>query len=346
MTDVDNLQQDKFSLERPTFVSKWGNVLTVIGYDHSKKSGNNKKYAVTCNNCRDEVFYSRKDHLKKSLTPCRCSPKKSLGKCPTTGLALDTYCGTKIDMDKCIYTVLGWSEKKGSAKKYVYSCSVCSQDKELFPLGSISGVKSHIMEGKLCCGCSVNPRWTQEQREIQIKRELSKCSGSWVGWSDGYTGAKGKFKWVCDKGHSCETGVNHFLNGGKRCKTCAILNNPQLYGYYPERVDELDYLYIFKIKNTNYFKVGRTFDKDRRLGENQKRVNSHYNDTSHEIYDTLYFKGTHQEVFDLEQKLIGFDDSVFDDYRPEDHYGSSELILLEKYEECLGIIENTLDKIN
>lgn len=168
-----------------------------------------------------------------------------------------------------------------------------------------------------------------------------------VGWSDGgYTCAKGKFKWVCDKGHICETSVDTFLNKDRRCNTCRILNNPQMYGYYPDRKDELDYLYIFKIKNTNYFKVGRTFDKERRLGENQKRINIHYNDTSHEIYDILYFKGTHQEVFDLEQKLIGFDDSVFDDYRPEEHYGSSELILLEKYDECLGIIENTLEKIN
>lgn len=176
MTDIDNLQQDNFSLSRPTFTSKYGNILTVIGW--KGKSGSKKKYAVTCNQCGDEVFYSLKSDLKKGSAPCRCSPsyrEKSLGTCLNTGLNLDTYCGTKIDMGKCVYTVLGWSEKNGScAKKYIYECSVCSQDGELFPVGSISSLKGHAVQGGLCCGCAFNPKWTQEQRETQIKRELSK----------------------------------------------------------------------------------------------------------------------------------------------------------------------------
>ena len=46
------------------------------------------------------------------------------------------------------------------------------------------------------------------------------------------------------------------------------------YGYYPDKANETDYLYLYRIKGLPYLKVGRTFDPDRRQGENQRRAAS------------------------------------------------------------------------
>lgn len=74
--DESELEQDEFSLGRPTFGKE--NQLTVIGW--KGKSGANKYYVVRCSECAkdpelfgDGIFKINKGHLCRGSIPCNCS---------------------------------------------------------------------------------------------------------------------------------------------------------------------------------------------------------------------------------------------------------------------------------
>lgn len=49
-SDLQQIQQDEWSLSRPTFVTPKGGILTVVGW--SGKRGHNKCYIVECTECK------------------------------------------------------------------------------------------------------------------------------------------------------------------------------------------------------------------------------------------------------------------------------------------------------
>ena len=77
--------------------------------------------------------------------------------------------GTKLINNKNIYTILGDNGLKGNNKKYLVHCSICSEDKELFP--EIWTRKGELDRGKLSCACSKNYSYSRQQYEVLCKRK-------------------------------------------------------------------------------------------------------------------------------------------------------------------------------
>lgn len=57
-------------------------------------------------------------------------------------------------------------------KMYYISCSVCSQDSELYPHGSITTYKDNLKKGRIPCGCAKVPKYSKMQDYIIYKRNL------------------------------------------------------------------------------------------------------------------------------------------------------------------------------
>jgi hypothetical protein len=68
-----------------------------------------------------------------------------------------------------ITTVISY---RPSDNKYVCRCSLCSNDKELWPDGSIIGSAESIDKGRCFCACSNRPNWRNWQYLILIKRKI------------------------------------------------------------------------------------------------------------------------------------------------------------------------------
>jgi len=177
------------SLNTQKYITKYGNELTVIGYKwHYKPSGKRtKKYQVTCNQqcCQAVVFSSAKSDLNAGKSPCKCSPSykfKDTGSCPITNLKTDEFCGASIPHGNGIYNVLSYKKVGNKDKLYILECSTCSEDKELWPTGTIKIKKGNLERGYIPCGCSKAPKWTEEQYKIRVKRECDNIGFAFLGW--------------------------------------------------------------------------------------------------------------------------------------------------------------------
>lgn len=87
-----------------------------------------------------------------------------------------------------VLTVVGVNGRRGSHTYFELRCSICSEDEELWPKGSICDYKSHITSGRVTCGCVLNPKWKKDQYTLRIKRacaergyEFKGFSGEWLG---------------------------------------------------------------------------------------------------------------------------------------------------------------------
>jgi len=117
-------------------------------------------------------------------------------------------------------------------------------------------------------------------------------------------------------------------------------------GLYLNKLCEKDYMYILDIEGADYFKVGRTFYPDKRLKENTSRIKKVLGEDTKVTQIGLY-SGTHSVVYSTEQMLVGMNDScIFKNYRPKEHYGSSELLLNSKLNEVIEILDSSLEKEN
>ncbi|AUR91501.1 hypothetical protein NVP1161O_059 [Vibrio phage 1.161.O._10N.261.48.C5] len=76
-----------------------------------------------------------------------------------------------------ILTVTSLKEKlpKKDAIFFIH-CSICSEDKELFPNYSLFSTKSNLKSGRIPCGCSLKPAWSKSQYETLILR-IAKSKG-------------------------------------------------------------------------------------------------------------------------------------------------------------------------
>lgn len=87
-----------------------------------------------------------------------------------------------------VLTVVGVNGRRGSHTYFELRCSICSEDEELWPRGSICDFKSHLVNGRVSCGCALNPKWTQVQYAVRVGRSCSErgyefkgFSGEWLG---------------------------------------------------------------------------------------------------------------------------------------------------------------------
>lgn len=199
-------------------------------------------------------------------------------------------------------------DSRGAQNYWNYHCPKCSGD-EFVECGLCSGVfesyVSNLKLGQLSCRCSKGYRFTQEQREYQIKKVFDSEGGEFIGWKDkvGYKNPKSKFKWNCKESHSCETMVTDFLNKNTRCPICDTTRRKEdgrTYGFYPYRKDEQDNLYLIHFKPQGCIKVGRAFDVEARF-KGSRGLLKISGCSRDEIEILQILSGTHQQVYDTEQ---------------------------------------------
>lgn len=323
-------QRDFIGTEFPT---PKGGVLTVVGCC-KEKIGTSALFKVECSICSKDVelfpdgFRSTKDCLIRGQVPCKCS-NKFKWKESQYKVLVNRGC-TKHN-----YKFLGWSGEFVGVRTKLHLHNLGNGNN-----WNTATVDSFLNHGS---GCPIakavnNGDRRRKPYDIVVKQLTVICNTeghSFVSIHE-YKNSHSKFKWTCNKGHNCETVIRGFLSGN-RCKTCRDIKHG-LYGFYKDRIHEQDYLYIYKIKGQPYIKVGRTFEPNRRLKDNQRRINKYYGNRKHKITQTHLFTGTHEEIYNLEQEILTKEFITYG-VDLDDGYGSSELLCESCYDDVVAFCE-------
>lgn len=264
--------------------------LEVIGIAGKDKWGGSL-FKVICKECSKEpelfpegYFVSLKGELVRGQKPCGCS--KSPKWYDWQFLILARRAGEKKD-----FIVHDFAEPfKNVHTKLNLECL---KDGHKWT----ASINDIVNNDSGCPKCSGNIKYTEQealQKCINICKEINYES---IGFVDGYKNNKSRFEYIC-KIHGKQTvSYNNFVNHGRRCGGCAKdLGNGN--GFYPERKDETDFLYVLNFDG-EFIKVGRSFDVDERikgLRDVSKVVKS-------KIHKLRIFTATHQEIYGFEQEL-------------------------------------------
>lgn len=261
--------------------------LEVIGI-HGKKS-RNTIFRVTCTECSKDkelfpegYFISTKGNLNSGRKPCGCS---------------------KYEWKDWQYLILAGRAAKGRFIIHGFAEEFNGQNTKLNLECLNDGHKwtastSKVVNGGTGCPkCSGNAKPTEQealQKCIDICKEMDYGV---VGFVDGYKNNKSRFEYICKIHGKQEVNYHNFVTNGTRCGGCAKeLGNGN--GYYPERKDEIDFLYILDFDG-KFIKVGRSFSVDERI----KSLRTASKIPKKKIYKLRIFTATHQEIYDLEQEL-------------------------------------------
>lgn len=252
-------------------------------------------FKVTCTECSkdkelfpDGYFVSTKWRLVKGQKPCGCSKKLKWLDWQFLILARRAAKGC--------FVVHGFAEEfHGQNTKLSLECL---KDGHKWTV-SINNVINHE---RGCPKCSNKYRPTEQEALQKCINICKETDYEPIGFVDGYKGAhKTRFEYNCKIHGKQEVSYHNFVNLGRRCGGCYKDRQKELgnlYGYYPERKDETDYLYILDF-NGKFIKVGRSFDVDERINSLKKPSESGIK----KIYKLRIFTATHQEVYDYEQEL-------------------------------------------
>ena len=315
-----------------TFTTPKGGVLTVVGCCVEKASGNgNALFKVECSICSDDEelfpdgFKSLKGDLVRGQSPCGCT-RNSCWNESQYNVLVERGCAKRN------YKFLGWSGEFVGVHTKLHLHNLTNGN-----VWNTTSIFSFLNSGT---GCPVAKTTSRRKPYDAVVKQLTEiCNAedhSFISLPK-YKNVYSKFKWGCNKGHNCETSVAHFLRG-QRCKTCSNLNNNGNFGLYKDRTHEEDYLYIYKIKGQPYIKVGRSFQPDERLKQNQSRINKYYGNRKHKITQTHLFTGTHEEIYNLEQNILS-KEFVVHSVDLDDGYGSSELLHESCYDAVVAFVE-------
>jgi hypothetical protein len=118
--------------------------------------------------------------------------------------------------------VVGWSGRDKSGNKYyILKCSKCSQDSELFGEGYFRSVKCNLVKGRVPCGCSKKPEWSQEQYSVLCSRKAKELGYTFLGLTSEWKGRTTKIKMSCEKhGEWLSGAITNLINIGTGCPEC------------------------------------------------------------------------------------------------------------------------------
>ena len=305
--------------------------LEVIGIaDETGKNGR-KLFKVTCTECSKDkelfptgYFVSQKCGLVRGRKPCGCAKfnwedwqfliltkRSARGRFTVHGFAEEfKNAHTKLNME-CLKDGYKWT-------------------------ASINNV---INNGNGCPKCAGTLKLSEQealQKCIDICKEMDYDV---IGFPDGYKNNMSRFEYHCKAHGKQNVSYNSFVNNGTRCGGCAKdLGNGN--GYYPERKDEQDFLYVLDF-NGKFIKVGRSFDVNERL----KGLRTLSKTPIKKIHKLRIFTATHQDIYDYEQELHSeLRDRNFQhyvDWSTECFENDSLFVLNKMLDEC-GLEEVTL----
>lgn len=249
-------------------------------------------FKVICKICSPDIelfpkgyFVSTKANLKSGRKPCGCSKcNRSAQQClvkarrkgETKGFIVHGFAEefhgvyTKLDCE-CLIDGHKWNTSVHSIINLETGCPVCGGKLKL------SGQEALARCSLIC-----------EKMKYKV-----------IGFFDSYKNAKSIFRYECQEHGVQSVTYNNFVLQGTRCPVCfreKQKENSCYYGWYPERAEEQDFLYILNF-NDKYIKVGRSFDLSGRI-PNLKSKSKIKN-----IITLRLFTATHREIFQLEQGL-------------------------------------------
>ena len=135
------------------------------------------------------------------------------------------FVGSVMETSKSILTVTGVKEnpKLGNVKYHVH-CTVCSQDKELYPEG-LHSTKLNWINGFIPCACSGYKRHNEEQHIIRLNRLLEDKPSKVLRFID-FKNISSEVEVYCEK-HNFKTVTlaSYIYSGTTGCKVCGIYNN-------------------------------------------------------------------------------------------------------------------------
>ena len=266
--------------------------LEVIGI-HGRQ-GTNALYRVTCTECSKDpelfprgYFVSLKQNLINGKKPCGCS------KSPRWEDWQFLILAHRAAKDRFI--VHGFAEVFKNCKTKLNL--ECLEDGHKWT-ASINNV---VNNGRGCPKCSGVYKQTEQealQKCIDICKEMDYNA---IGFVNSYKNKNSCFEYVCKAHGKQNVSYHNFVNRGSRCRCCYRDRQRELgnlYGYYPERKDEQDFLYILNFNN-KFIKVGRSFDVDERT----KSLRTLSKVPKTKIHKLRIFTATHQKIYDLEQEI-------------------------------------------
>lgn len=162
----------------------------------------------------------------------------------------------------------------------------------------------NIMHNGACCKICRNKklsalkRMSYEEVFTYCEKICKERNYTFLGFPDDYINQKSKLQYECPQ-HGVKfitfTDFKDKRNGCMDCaRDCGVA--PNLFGYYPKRKDDRDFLYLLNFNN-EYLKIGRSFKLNTRFGQLKLQSN---------IVPTIIsvWSGTHYDVFKTEQKII------------------------------------------
>ncbi len=313
-----------------SYVSKYGNMLTVVALGERNLKGE-RLFIVECHKCKDLHLNAkvglqlRKSQMEAKSCPCVCATCESYKEWEIKRIVLERLKGTGAVFtteDEVITPkskiLVGFDLNKPLAKTTIkVLMKTEGSDIKDFLAGDMSRIKGFVrIWGYKNLVKSVlketGKDFIQPIPEEDVKRaileRLSENNWKIVSWWGRYRSkAKSKFVWGCEYGHINDKSTpKNFLDNKTNCKYCNIKNSSGN-GYYHERVSEEDFLYIIDFKS--YIKIGRSFDVGRRL--KQLETTSGVKCLS----IIALYKGTHKDVYTMEQSLHSLLRSVGNDYK-------------------------------
>lgn len=192
---------------------------------------------------------------------------------------------------------------------------------------------SFIWNESKCRECGRDKlRVSEEDVIIKCKEICERENYKFIGFNGGFKGtSETRIQYACPL-HGVQTvRYSSFIYQGSKCPACWREISP-FYGWYPERAEEQDFLYVLKFNYGEYIKVGRSFDVDNRMGELKRESNCV------DIEKCRVYTALHKEIYPLEQELHeelrerGFE------YIPDNWYS------METFDsDCLFILNKLLD---
>lgn len=267
--------------------------LKVIGV--AGKQGKNTTFKVTCTECSkdpelfpDGYFVAQKFDLINGHKPCGCSKKPEWKGWQFLILALRAG-------EKKGFVVHGFAEEfHGQHTKLNLECI---KDGHKWT----ASINSVINTGRGCPKCVGTLKLTYSEALYRCEYICKEMDYESIGFQNGYNNVKSIFEYICPKHGKQKVTYSHFVNNGSRCPFCFKEKQKEygnLYGYYPERKDETDFLYILDFDG-KFIKVGRSFDVNQRV----KDLRTLSKTPIKRIHKLRIFTATHQEIYDYEQEL-------------------------------------------
>lgn len=145
-------------------------------------------------------------------------------------------------------TFVSESEHLNLHRVAILTCSKCSKDKELWPLGSIKSKILHLNNGKRPCGCSLMTKWKPWQQILRATRiaELKGCM--FLAMAEPYTGKDSKAIFHCGEHGEFARSIGGIITTGNSCQKCGYGNfrtpKASIMSEIRERCDETGFSFV------------------------------------------------------------------------------------------------------